>query len=59
MTVTLDNVLLLLYLHIMGKFCEIEPLEFEEVQFVIIDLLGVDRTRAEAKMTQACGPKVR
>ncbi|XP_017428889.1 protein MAIN-LIKE 1-like [Vigna angularis] len=59
MSVTLDDVLNLLLLPIMGQFCEVEELEYEEAQSLIMELLGVDRAKATIEMKQSRGPKVR
>lgn len=59
MLVALYNVSLLLCLPIVGQFCNIEELEYEEAHTTIVGLLGVDRGRASAEMTKAHSPKVR
>ncbi|XP_052731197.1 protein MAIN-LIKE 1-like [Vigna angularis] len=59
MTVTLDDVMNLLHLPIMGQFCEVEELEYDEARSHIMELLGVDHDKASAEMKQSRGPKVR
>ncbi|XP_014511729.1 protein MAIN-LIKE 1-like [Vigna radiata var. radiata] len=59
MNVTLDDVHNLLHLPIMGQFCEVEDLEYDEARSHLMDLLGVDRAKASAKMKKSRGPKVR
>ncbi|XP_017420349.1 protein MAIN-LIKE 1 [Vigna angularis] len=59
MTVTLDDVMNLLHLPIMGQFCEVEELEYDEARSHIMDLLGVDHAKASVEMKQSRGPKVR
>ncbi|XP_022637920.1 protein MAIN-LIKE 1-like [Vigna radiata var. radiata] len=43
----------------MGQFCEVEDLEYDEARSHLMDLLGVDRTKASAEMKKSRGPKVR
>ncbi|XP_047177868.1 protein MAIN-LIKE 1-like [Vigna umbellata] len=59
MSVTLDDVHNLLHLPIMGQFCDVEELEYDEARSHLMDLLGVDRAKASAEMKQSRGPKVR
>ncbi|XP_014524392.1 uncharacterized protein LOC106780611 [Vigna radiata var. radiata] len=59
MSVTLDDVHNLLHLPIIGQFCEVEDLKYEEARSHIMDLLGVDRTKATTEMTRTHGPKVK
>ncbi|XP_052723805.1 protein MAIN-LIKE 1-like [Vigna angularis] len=59
MTVTLDDVMNLLHLSIMGQFCEVKELEYDEARSHIMELLGVDHDKASAEMKQSRGPKVR
>lgn len=46
MIVTLDEMSLLLHLPVVGQLCLNEVLDFESAWGVIIDLLGIDRVRA-------------
>jgi len=46
MIVTLDDVFVLLHLPIVGQFCPNDPLDFDATLEIVMDLLGVDRTRA-------------
>ncbi|XP_047181966.1 protein MAIN-LIKE 1-like, partial [Vigna umbellata] len=59
MSVTLDDVMNLLHLPIMGQFCEVEELEYDEARSHIMELLGVDHSKASSEMKQSRGPKVR
>ncbi|KOM35072.1 hypothetical protein LR48_Vigan02g122200 [Vigna angularis] len=57
MYVTLDNVSMLLDLLVLGKFCDMEELEFEEARATLVELLGVDRGMTGAEMEEARGCK--
>ncbi|XP_047181243.1 protein MAINTENANCE OF MERISTEMS-like [Vigna umbellata] len=50
MSVTLDDVHNLLHLPIMGQFCDVEDLEYDEARSHLMDMFGVDRAKASAKM---------
>ncbi|WVY89472.1 hypothetical protein V8G54_034986 [Vigna mungo] len=59
MTITLDDVSTLLHLPVLGQFCDLEELEFEEARTTLVDLLGVDGGTTGAEMEDARGTKVR
>jgi len=59
MTVTLDNVFVLLHLPIVGQFCPNEVLNFDAALKSVKYLLGVERTRASSKLKQCRGLHVR
>ncbi|BAU02127.1 hypothetical protein VIGAN_11156300 [Vigna angularis var. angularis] len=59
MSVTLDDVHNLLHLPIMGQFCEVEELEYDEARSHLMDLLGDDRAKVSTEMKQSRGPIVR
>lgn len=59
MTITLDYVLVLLHLLIVGKFCLNETLDFDVALETFVDLLGVDCTRTTYELRKCCSPHVK
>lgn len=56
---TLDYVLMLFHLPILGQFYDLVELEFEDAWSAIVELLGINRGRATTKMEETCSPNVR
>ena len=59
MTVTLDDVSMLLHVPIIRQFCPNVPLDNASAMAPLIELLGVDRAKATTKLRQCRGPRVR
>jgi len=59
MNVTLDDVFVLLHLPIVGQFCLNKALDFDAALESLMDLLGVERTRASFELRKCRGPHVR
>ena len=59
MTITLDDVWSLLHLPIIGQFCSIENLEYENSVEILITLLVVDRVMACDELNQSQDGQVR
>jgi len=59
LTITLDDVVSLLHLPIIGAFHSLEPLHVDEAVFMLVELLEVSREEARAETTQCHGAYVR
>ena len=55
LTITLDDVVSLLHLPIIGAFRSIEPLHVDEAVLMVVELLEVSREEARAETTQCHG----
>ena len=56
---TLDDVFVLLHLSIVGELFRNKALDFNVALERVIDLLGVERTKASSELRQCRGPHVR
>jgi len=59
MSVTLDNVFVLLHLPIVRELFSSEALDYDVALECVIDLLGVEQTKASSELTHYRDPHVR